>query len=69
MKDCSSSNTQSVITTTKMKKIRFVKSAKRKQRTDLMDKKKKKLILSLRQKVRNPTPKQQLQQKAGQKVK
>ena len=69
MKDCSSSNTQSVITTMKMKKIRFVKSAKRKQRTDLMDKRKKKLILSLRQKVRNPTPKQQLQQKAAQKVK
>jgi hypothetical protein len=52
-----------------MRKIRFVKSAKRKLKTDLMDKKKKKSILNLQQKEKNLILKRRHQQKEGQKVK
>lgn len=69
MKVFLSSNTQFATTTTKMRKIRFVKSAKRKLKTDLMDKKKKKSILNLQQKEKNLILKRRHQQKEGQKVK
>lgn len=69
MKVFLSSNTQFATTTTKMRKIRFGKSAKRKLKTDLMDKKKKKLILNLQQKEKNLILKRRHQQKEGQKVK